>query len=646
MSFTGAVFLLGTLAVVGPLIAHLWARPRYKRVPFTMLAFLRQSQAATQSRRRLQDWLILLLRAAAIILLAMLFARPFITVHKKPPKISKHHIMALDDSLSMSYKDSHTRYMDKMIKTAKAYVRNNSPEDRYDICLPASRQWARNLTQADAMALIHTIKPVSRSTDMQSFIAETSAIRQQLQNNEQLYIYIASDFTGIVTRQLTAGTDSIAVQKVTIEPVLPKRPVSNAGITYARILSRDSKTLSLAITVQNKGQTAQNRRIVIRTDKNRNISSYTDKNLINRNLNSSNFADGKLKPASPAPLQLPDNHPQVQLMNITLDQGRRHRLHIGFADNDNLSADDSYTLNITIPQDHINNILIIDGNNQQGFLFDSALQTLAQASIDSNIRVQRINCDQLSLDIISNTQTIICSYVMDKLNDHISDIERHIRQGARLLIFMAKNQSQSVLQNMWQRELLPAMPEKYITETTYPRPSAVSDAAAVLDTVALKALHNYRLDTIPVHSYFICKANRNARCLWNFQAPTGLIYSRKLGKGTVLLINTSIDASMSELTKSRAAVALSQCLTDTKQHLTVQADNSNVPPEETDMIPPDMQLVNKLLADIFPVKKDGPVRAGIQSIKIKQKLPLWRYAGWLLWILLLAEPIITCHSKR
>ncbi|MHC4325576.1 MAG: BatA domain-containing protein, partial [Planctomycetota bacterium] len=71
MSFTEWIFLLGGLAVVGPVIAHLLAKPRYRRLPFTMLRFLRSGQVESQSRRKLRDLLILLLRCAIIILIAM-----------------------------------------------------------------------------------------------------------------------------------------------------------------------------------------------------------------------------------------------------------------------------------------------------------------------------------------------------------------------------------------------------------------------------------------------------------------------------------------------------------------------------------------------------------------------------------------------
>ena len=71
MSFAAWTFLFGIAAVAGPIFAHFLAKPRYKRIPFTMLQFLRNSQVESHSRRNLRDLLILLMRCAIIILLAL-----------------------------------------------------------------------------------------------------------------------------------------------------------------------------------------------------------------------------------------------------------------------------------------------------------------------------------------------------------------------------------------------------------------------------------------------------------------------------------------------------------------------------------------------------------------------------------------------
>jgi len=86
VSFTEWIFLLGGLAVA----------------PFTMLRFLRSGQVESRSRRKLRDLLILLLRCAIIVLIAMLFSRPLLHIRLKPSESRSVHCLGLDNSMSMA----------------------------------------------------------------------------------------------------------------------------------------------------------------------------------------------------------------------------------------------------------------------------------------------------------------------------------------------------------------------------------------------------------------------------------------------------------------------------------------------------------------------------------------------------------------
>ena len=77
MSFLTPLYILGALAVVGPLVFHLIRRTPKGEVPFSSLMFLTPTPPRLTRRSRLDNILLLLLRAAALCLLAAAFARPF-----------------------------------------------------------------------------------------------------------------------------------------------------------------------------------------------------------------------------------------------------------------------------------------------------------------------------------------------------------------------------------------------------------------------------------------------------------------------------------------------------------------------------------------------------------------------------------------
>jgi hypothetical protein len=76
LTFATPLLLAGLAAAAIPFILHLLSNVRAKQVQFPTLRFLRASMARTARRRRIQHWLLLLLRAALLAVLAMAVAEP------------------------------------------------------------------------------------------------------------------------------------------------------------------------------------------------------------------------------------------------------------------------------------------------------------------------------------------------------------------------------------------------------------------------------------------------------------------------------------------------------------------------------------------------------------------------------------------
>jgi hypothetical protein len=94
-------FLAAAAAVAVPILIHLWLRPRARRVEIGTLRFLRLALRESTRRRRLRHWLLLALRAAALLLLALLFARPYVNATGNEGR-QREAILLIDQSASMS----------------------------------------------------------------------------------------------------------------------------------------------------------------------------------------------------------------------------------------------------------------------------------------------------------------------------------------------------------------------------------------------------------------------------------------------------------------------------------------------------------------------------------------------------------------
>ena len=85
MSFLSPLFLIGVLGAVLPIVLHFTLRGRAPRLPFSDVRFLARAFVHRDRRRRLREWLLLALRIAAIVLLALAFARPLLDATERAP---------------------------------------------------------------------------------------------------------------------------------------------------------------------------------------------------------------------------------------------------------------------------------------------------------------------------------------------------------------------------------------------------------------------------------------------------------------------------------------------------------------------------------------------------------------------------------
>lgn len=104
MSFLAPLFLLGGLAIAGPIIYHLVRRTTREKTLFSSLMFLLPSPPRLSKRHRLEHILLLILRCAALALLALGFARPFLRqtpINDPTAAQPKRIVVLLDTSASM-----------------------------------------------------------------------------------------------------------------------------------------------------------------------------------------------------------------------------------------------------------------------------------------------------------------------------------------------------------------------------------------------------------------------------------------------------------------------------------------------------------------------------------------------------------------
>jgi hypothetical protein len=101
ISFLSPLFLVAAIAAAVPILLHLFHRRTEVVIDFPAVRLLTRAPVQQHRRRRLRELLLLALRVAALILLALSFARPYFA-GAAAPESAPLTVIALDTSLSMS----------------------------------------------------------------------------------------------------------------------------------------------------------------------------------------------------------------------------------------------------------------------------------------------------------------------------------------------------------------------------------------------------------------------------------------------------------------------------------------------------------------------------------------------------------------
>lgn len=110
MSFLLPFFLAGLAALAIPVAIHLIQREKKSIVAFPSLMFVRRVPYESVRRRKIRNWLLMAMRLAALLLIVLAFARPFL---RGPAAAvtggSREVVVLLDRSYSMGYGDRWAR---------------------------------------------------------------------------------------------------------------------------------------------------------------------------------------------------------------------------------------------------------------------------------------------------------------------------------------------------------------------------------------------------------------------------------------------------------------------------------------------------------------------------------------------------------
>jgi len=255
MSFLAPLFLVALAGLAIPVLLHLTQREKKQIVRFPSLMFVRRIPYQSVRRRKVQHWLLLLVRMTALALLIAAFARPFIMRSDAAAPTgagAREVVVLLDTSYSMGYGDRWERAR----KAAQDAVSGLTTGDRASVVLFSSGTEivTRSSGEREKLtAAIATAKPGAGATRFAPALKVAGSILSdsRLPRREAILI---SDFQrggwrGEEGARLPQGA---AITAVPIQGPLDRPNIGVTALTLARSTFSDQERITVTAALVNR----------------------------------------------------------------------------------------------------------------------------------------------------------------------------------------------------------------------------------------------------------------------------------------------------------------------------------------------------------------------------------------------------------
>jgi hypothetical protein len=159
-----AWMLLWALAAALPVVIHLWSRRTAREEPWAAMAFLLAAMRKNARRIQLEQWLLLAVRTAVLLLFALVLADPQLSLlagwSGSNPGGSTHVVLVLDGSYSMD-------------------VRQEG-RSRFEAAKELASQFLANRQQGDGYTLVRMSQPTQVIIGLPAFDADD--VREEIEN--------------------------------------------------------------------------------------------------------------------------------------------------------------------------------------------------------------------------------------------------------------------------------------------------------------------------------------------------------------------------------------------------------------------------------------------------------------------------------
>lgn len=264
------------LALLIPIIIHLFNFKRYRTVYFSNNRFLQALQKKSKSFNKLKHWIILLSRLLALACLVFAFAQPFFPAKEKSDQNSSLVSIYIDNSLSMKNKGLNGSLLEDARSEAVNLVKALPKNYKFQIIsndLESRQKSFYNSSQA--IRLIDELKPSNAFRSIHEINKQVKGSIPEDKLDSKIQLFVLSDFQKSQFSNLNSLNDSLWNLKLlkfqeanpssnlAIDSVWFENPILQPGFDQTlklRIVNygtQDLASISIQLTINSELQGAE-----------------------------------------------------------------------------------------------------------------------------------------------------------------------------------------------------------------------------------------------------------------------------------------------------------------------------------------------------------------------------------------------------
>ena len=273
MSFASAIFLLGLPLAALPVIIHLLHRRRQAVIPWGAMRFMVEAMSLRRRIRRIEDLLLMLLRAVLIAAFIFALARPKLAGGWLGDSGPRDVVIVLDVSMSTSQNANGDTVFEQQRRQADRLIDNLAEHDVVRVMLAsAGPQWlspvpipANTATKAELHKRLAELSPTYGTADMLRCVRE-AITEPAVDDDATRVVVVLTDgqaygwraAAGSAWRQLAKESSHMPappiVKVVNLSP--GERPVANVAVrdvTATRTVAAAGDLLTVTAVIANTG---------------------------------------------------------------------------------------------------------------------------------------------------------------------------------------------------------------------------------------------------------------------------------------------------------------------------------------------------------------------------------------------------------